>query len=117
VTRRHSDWHKLVPAALTEKPPVWRGPPPQGKDARWPTFKRQRNVFRQEGLEALRQHFRITPDANSDDFLRDLAVHLLSLFPRFQTAAESRGRKRQKVLEPESVQRRIKRDRKITKRK
>ena len=112
--RRHSDWHKLVPEVLIEKPPVWRGLLPAKADA-WRAFTERRDAFRHEGLVALKTRFRIPHAVDTDEFLRDLAVHLLDLFPRFQTVKETRGLKRRRVVDPDSLIRRIKRDRRTAK--
>jgi hypothetical protein len=112
VRQRHSDWHKLVPKALLERPPLWRGPalPSSSKDDDWRRFRAEVADFEHKKLEQLKRDFNIPYDVHSDRFYVDLAMCLVTLFPAFQTLAESRGRKRQSLVEPESAVRSVKRD-------
>ena len=104
---RHSDWFKRVPKCLLARQERWRGAPPTGAaDPRWQEFQRRRLQCRIAAQHSLDSQWNLKPKQRSKlKYWRDLLILLLELFPAFEVLPETRGAKRARVLEPESVKR------------
>ena len=113
VATRHSDWFKRVPQCLLQPQERWRGPPPIGSaDPRWQEYQQRRLKHRVAAQQTLEKEWNLRPTQRSKlKYWRDLSILLLELFPAFEVLPETRGNKRTRVLEPESLARRERRDR------